>query len=101
MGHQSVVGAVAGFEEESHARHEPEHGRFVVRICEPDGDEEAAGGEADEGDPEFFEPEVGGDVGVEEVGDYAAEGSVGGRCMLAGCWCDEELWWLEFTWSRR
>lgn len=78
MGHQSVVGAVAGFEEESHARHEPEHGRFVVRICEPDGDEEAAGGKADEGDPEFFEPEVGGDVGVEEVGDYAAEGSVGG-----------------------
>jgi len=41
--HESVVGTVSRFEEESHAGDEPEHGGFVVRVCEADGDEEAAG----------------------------------------------------------
>jgi len=79
--HEREIGAVARFEENGHAGDETEHHAFVVGVEEADGDEEGARGDADEGDPGVFEPEVFGDFGVEEVGDYAAEGSGKGyRC---------------------
>ena len=70
--HQSEIRAVAGFEEERHAGDEAEHCRFVLGVEQADGDEEGAGDDADEEDPGFFEPEVGGDVFVEEVADDAS-----------------------------
>lgn len=72
MRYKCEVGTVAGFEEERHAGDEAEHGRFVLRVEQADGDEECAGDDADEEDPGFFEPEVGGDVFVEEVADDAS-----------------------------
>jgi hypothetical protein len=66
---QGEVCAVAGFEEERHTRDEAEHCRLVLRVEEADSDEEGAGDDADEDDPTFFEPEVGGDVLVEEIAD--------------------------------
>lgn len=68
---QSEVGTVAGFEEERHAGDKAEHGRLVLRVEQADGDEEGAGDDADEDDPTLFEPEVGGDVFVEQVADDA------------------------------
>jgi len=53
---EGEVGAVACFEEKGHAGDEAEHFVFVVRIGEADGDEEGAGGDADEGNPGVFEP---------------------------------------------
>jgi hypothetical protein len=70
--HQSEIRPVAGFEEERHAGDEAKHGRFVLGVEEANGDEEGAGDDADEKDPGLFEPEVGGDVFVEEVADNAS-----------------------------
>lgn len=75
MRHQCEIGAVARLEEKGHAGDKAEHHAFVVRVCEADGDEEGAGGDADKGDPGVFEPEVLGDFGVEQVGYYAAQRS--------------------------
>lgn len=77
--HQGEVGAIASLEEEGHACDEAEHGCFVVRIGEADGEEEDAGDDANEGDPGVLEPEVAGEAGVEDVGDDAAEWSVRNR----------------------
>jgi hypothetical protein len=46
--HEGEIRPVAGFEEERHAGDEAEHGRFVLRVEEADGDEEGAGDDADE-----------------------------------------------------
>jgi hypothetical protein len=46
--HQGEIRTIAGFEEEGHAGDEAEHGRFVLRVEEADGDEEGAGDDADE-----------------------------------------------------
>ena len=45
-----------------------------------DGDEEGAGDDADGDDPAFLQPEVGGDVFVEEVTDNATERSGKKNC---------------------
>lgn len=63
---------ITSFQEESHASDQSKHGGFVLGIEEADGDEEGAGDDTDEDDPAFFQPEVGGDVFVQEVTDYAA-----------------------------
>jgi hypothetical protein len=65
-------GPVTSFEEERHSSDQPEHRGFVLWIEEADGDEEGAGDDADEEDPAFLQPEVGGDVFVEEIADDAA-----------------------------
>ena len=70
--HQSKVRAIAGFEEESHAGDQTEHRGFVLWIEEADGDEEGAGDDTDEKNPAFLQPEVGGDVFVEEIADDAS-----------------------------
>lgn len=70
--HQGEVRSVAGFEEERHAGDEAEHCGFVLGVEETDGNEEGACDDADEEDPGFFEPEVGGDVFIEEVADNAS-----------------------------
>jgi len=41
-------------------------------VEEADGDQEGAGDDADEEDPAFLQPEVGGDVFVEEIAYDAA-----------------------------
>lgn len=63
---------VTSLQEERHSSDQPEHRSFVLWIEEADGDQEGAGYDADEEDPAFLQPEVGGDVFVEEVADYAA-----------------------------
>jgi len=70
--HQGKIRTVAGFEEERHACDEAEHCRLVLRVEQADSDEEGTGDDADEDDPAFFEPEVGGDVFVEEIADDAS-----------------------------
>lgn len=70
--HQSEIRTVASFEEERHAGDEAEHCRFVLRVEQADGDEEGAGDDANEQDPGLFEPEVGGDVFVEEIANDAS-----------------------------
>lgn len=72
MRHQGEVCTVAGFEEERHAGDEAEHCRLVLRVEQADGNEEGTRDDADEEDPAFFEPEVGGDVLVEEIADDAS-----------------------------
>jgi hypothetical protein len=70
--YQSEIGAIACFKEESHTGDQPEHCRLVVWVEEADGDEEGACGYADEDNPAFLQPEVCGDVFVEEVADDAS-----------------------------
>jgi hypothetical protein len=70
--HQSEVRTIASFKEERHAGDQAKHCRFVLRVEQADGDEEGAGDDADEEDPGFLQPEVGGDVFVEEVADDAS-----------------------------
>lgn len=70
--HQSKVRSITSLEEESHARNQAEHHRFVVRIRETNGDEKGAGGDADKQNPCFLEPKVRRDVLVEEIADDTA-----------------------------
>jgi hypothetical protein len=70
--HQSEIRTIAGFKEESHAGDQTEHCRFVLRVEQADGDEEGARDDADEEDPAFLQPEVSGDVFVEEIADDAS-----------------------------
>lgn len=72
MRNQRKIGSIASFKEESHACYQTEHRRLVVWVEQSDSDEEGAGDDADEEDPGFLEPEVGGDVLVEEVADDAS-----------------------------
>ena len=62
---------ITSFQEKRHAGDQPEHRGLVLWVQEADGDEEGAGDDADEDDPAFFEPEVGGDVFVDQVADDA------------------------------
>jgi hypothetical protein len=66
---------ITSFQEKRHAGNQPKHCGFVLWVEEADGDEEGAGNDAYEEDPAFLQPEVGGDVFVEEVADDAAEWS--------------------------
>jgi hypothetical protein len=63
---------VTSFQEKRHASDQPEHCGLVLWVEEADGDEEGAGDDADEENPAFLQPEIGGDVFVEEVADDAA-----------------------------
>ena len=70
--HQSEVCIVSSFEKERHTGDEAEPRRLVLRVEQADGDEEGAGDGADEENIALFEPDVGGDVLVEEIIDDAS-----------------------------
>lgn len=67
--HQSKVRTIAGFEEERHAGDQTEHCCLVLRVEQADGDEEGTRDDADEEDPPFLQPEIGGDVLVKQIAD--------------------------------
>ena len=73
VGHEAEDGAVGALEEEGHARHEAEHGALVVAVGKADGDLEGAREDGVDVDEVLLAPDAG--VGVDEVGDDAAEGS--------------------------
>ena len=75
MRHQREIRAVAGFQEEGHAGDEAEHGMFVMWVREADGEEEDAGDDADEVDPDLLAPDVA--VAVDDIGYDAASGAEG------------------------
>jgi hypothetical protein len=63
---------VTSFQKERHSSDQPEHCGLVLWVEETDGNEEGAGDDADKEDPAFLQPEVGGDVFVEEIAYDAA-----------------------------
>ena len=67
MRHQCKIGTVARLEEERHAGNQAKHHALVMRVQEPNSDEEGAGNDADKADPGVFEPEVLGDFDVEDI----------------------------------
>ena len=69
--HEREIRSVATFEEKRHAGDEAEHGALVVRVDEPDGDEEGTGDDTVRVDEHFLAPDAG--VRVDEVGNDAAE----------------------------
>ena len=73
MGHERVVRAIAGFEEERHAGDQTKHGTLRMGVGEPDGDEKGAGDDGEEVDEVFLPPDIA--LLVDEVGDHPAHRS--------------------------
>lgn len=70
--HDGEVGAVRGIHEDGEAGDESEHGGFVVRVEETDGEFETTHRHAAEDDPHLLAPDRAG-VFVDDVCDDAAE----------------------------
>lgn len=73
MRHQTEISPVARFQEESHARHKPEHGVLVLRVRQADGDEKNAGDNGEGVNRDFFAPDT--EVWVDEVADHTSQGA--------------------------
>lgn len=71
MGYEGEIGSISRFEEESHAGYKAKHRGVVVGIGESDCDEECAGDEGEEVEPDFLSPDALGFT-VEDVREDAA-----------------------------